>query len=89
MGWLNIREMVTYYTLIMTWKTLRQNTPQYLASKLSTNPDGTISTKNPRLQNTELALRWRMCAQWNNLSSQIRQINSLPRFKSATKAWIK
>ena len=90
MNWLNIREMIEYFTLVATWKILKMNTPQYFASKIDdSNQDGTITTNNPRLQNTEMALRWRMCKAWNKIPSHHRQINTLQRFKSATKTWIK
>ena len=45
-NWLNIREMVEYYTLIMTWKTLKLKSPQHLAGKIVQNQDLTISTTN-------------------------------------------
>ena len=61
----------------------------HLANKIITNPDYKIETNKPRLQNTESALRWRMCTTWNTLPTELRTLNSLPRFKNAAKQWIK
>ena len=87
-NWLNIRELVQYHTLIMAWKVVHHNTPQHLHNKINQDQDLKMTTMNPRLQNTELALRWRICNSWNELETQTRQINTLARYKSAVKTWI-
>ena len=48
-----------------------------------------LVTNIPRLQNTALGTRWRMKDEWNRLPLPLRQMNSLPRFKLRTKAWLK
>ena len=88
-GWMNIREMIKLQTLMMTWKTIRMQKPSHLADKITINHDETLNTRNPRLKNTEMSLRWRMCSTWNTLPLEIRRIRSLPRFKTAVKSWIK
>ena len=87
--WMNIREMILQQTLVMTWKTVRIQKPSHLADNITMNQDELLSTRNPRLKNTEMALIWRMCSSWNTMPLEIRQIRSLPRFKNAVKSWIR
>ena len=87
LNWL--REMICLHTIIMGWKVTKLNTPLHIATQISTSPDNLLSTSNPRLLNTTLSLRWRICQQWNSLPRDIRDINSLPRFKNRVKTWIR
>ena len=87
--WLTIREMVSLYTNIMTWKTITLGAPQHLAERITVHHDRSITTTTPRLKNTALGLRWRMEQEWNRLPQDIRDINSLPRLKARLKVRIK
>ena len=88
-NWLSIKELVFYHTMIMAWKVIKLQTPVDLASKITINQDNTVQTHRPRLINTIMRLRWRICQGWNQLPVDLREINSLPRFKLRIKAWIK
>ena len=63
-------------------------TPRHMSENISINPDKTMTTKIPRLQNTSRGLRWRMVDSWNDTPVEIREIVSLPRFKLRLKSWI-
>ena len=89
MNWLNVRELVKYHTIIMAWKLVYCKTLRHLYDKVTIHDDRSLSTNMPRLQNTELGLRWRLVSEWNSLLPEIQNIQSLPRFKSRTKNWIK
>ena len=88
-NWLDIHEMLKLQTLTMTWKTLYMNQPQHLSENIYKDPLNNIYTTQPRLMNTESNLRWRMCREWNQLPPELKSIQSLPRFKSRAKNWIK
>ena len=87
--WLNIREMTQLHTSVLAWKTIKLGTPQHLADNIHLAQDNNIYTTIPRLQHTQQSLRWRMCQDWNALPPEIKEINSLPRFKHRVKSWIK
>ena len=69
-GWMDIRELAQFHSLLMVWRIIRLNTPSYLADKITVEPDNTISTKNPRLMNTSTGFRWRIIPLWNSLSRE-------------------
>ena len=88
-NWLTIRELTTYHTLVLAWKMVRFSTPRHLANKITIHPDYTMTTEQPRLQNTEMGLRWRIVHEWNTIPQELREAQSLPRFKLNTKKWLK
>ena len=87
MNWLTIIELTEYHTLILAWKLLHFGTPRHLAAKIEIHPDRTMSTTMPRLQNTELGLRWRLVHIWNSIPQDLREVQSLPSFKKKAKKW--
>ena len=70
--WLTIKEMIVQHTLTMAWKVVHLKKTFHPASCITVNPDNTLTTKEPRLQNTTLALRWRMCQHWNQMNHELR-----------------
>ena len=88
-NWLDIHEMIRLQTLTITWKTLYLNQPQHLDENIYRDPNNNLYTTQPRLMNTESNLRWRMCKEWNLLPTELKTIQSLPRFKSRVKTWLK
>ena len=88
-GWLSAKELIVYHTLVMGWEIIKLNTPQCLSELKERQPDNNVTTTSPRLMNTSLRLRWRVCNEWNKLPSELRQINILPRFKTNLKKWFK
>ena len=81
--------MVRQHTLVMAWKAVKLEAPQHIADSISIQPNGSINTTAPRQMNTAQSLRWRMCAEWNQLPQHLKETNSLPRFKTRNKKWIK
>ena len=75
-NWLTVKELLRCHTLIMGWKIVKMGAPATLEEKFVINPDGTIDTKTPRLQNTELGTRWRMLRQWNSIPLELRETGS-------------
>ena len=83
--WLTIRELVVYHTMVTLWKILRFKKPSQLFEKLVWIEDNKIETTNPRLQTTSMYWRWRSTVTWNELSSELRQILRISKFKSELK----
>ena len=88
-GWMTVSEMVDYNTLILLWKTTRQNCPRVLASMMTLDEtDSTIQTTRPRILHTTTAFTWRAAHTWNTLPDDIRNNMSLPNFKKTLKQWL-
>ena len=89
LGWLTIREMANYHSVVQLWKLVRMKKPTIISEKFTINENEKVSTSYPRLQFTELGYRWRATQQWNILPMEIRCNMSLPSFKRQVKSWIK
>ena len=87
-NWLNIHELEKFHTLLLTWKIVRMNTPQYMSEKIKIDQENKISTSKPRLQNTMRGFRWKSIKYWNDLDTDLREEMSLPKFKRNIRKWI-
>ena len=87
-GRLTVKEMICYNTLVTAWKLVWMDTPRLFRQNFELDNDKTLQTKNPRLLNTTLSVRWRVKTEWNKLPSELKNIGNLIRFKSRIKKWI-
>ena len=87
-GWLTIKEMICYNTLVTAWKIVWMETPGLFRQRFELDDDKTLQTKNPRLLNTSLSVRWRVKTEWNKLPNELKNIRNLIRFKTRIKKWI-
>ena len=87
-GWMSVEEMCQHSTLLILWKALRQNSPNYLSEKISIDDDNKVKTNVPRILHTTYGLRWRATYTWNLLPDHIRAELSYNSFKLQTKRWI-
>ena len=87
-NWLDIHELEELHSLMLMWKVVRLNSPQYMADRIEINEENLISTQYPRLQNSLRGFRWKSTAQWNNMDPELREELSLPRFKKNVRRWI-
>ena len=87
-GWLDIDELVQYHSLVQLWRIINLKVPMHIYRKLIINENFTVETLNPRLQNTMTSFRWWTIRAWNDLSQDIRSIQTLPNFKKQVKIWI-
>ena len=83
-GWLSIREMIQYHSLIQLWKIVRMHKPEHFEDYEIDDQD-IISTTPPRLQFTREGFRWRTISDWNKLTPELRELKSLPVFKKKVK----
>ena len=81
-GWMGIRELVVYHSLLTLWKILNYETPRQLFEKFNWINDRKLSTSPPRLQTTEQYWRWRSVKYWNELSDTLRYATIMSTFKS-------
>ena len=84
-NWMTVKEMVKYQTLVAAWKVVVARSPENMATKITVNYDRTMNTKAPRLQNTRRGIRIRMHNEWNSIPQELRDLNTLPKFKIMTK----
>ena len=87
-GWLSIRELTVYHSLLQCWKILRLQKPENMVEHLTLDENNFITTPEPRIQFTLAGFRWRVTRDWNSLPADIRTQRSLPIFKKAVKSWI-
>ena len=84
--WAN--ELIAYHSTIQMWNIIYLGKPEYMAEKVEIDENLDIHTEEPRLINTRTAFRWRTTSMWNTIPTQIRELKSLPRFKSKIKIWL-
>ena len=97
-GWLNVRQMIIFHSLVLVFKTKQDKKPVYLYNKISTrfNVDTRLASTNGirevRKIKTKIGKQSflpRTIDQWNNLPPDIRTITSLMKFKMKLKLWVK
>ena len=100
-GWLPVRDMITYHSLIQAKKTLETENPRYLYEKLVGEKEpvsrymtrlkvGVDMVSDPfRLELARKSWRWRVKKQWGKVPGRIRGIEGNMRlFKSELKKWL-
>ena len=80
-NWLTIKEQIELTTAIQTLKLVNLRKPPRLLERMTILTDKTIRVQQPRLQLSEDCFRWRSAAQWNNLSTELREVSSISIFK--------
>ena len=99
-GWLSVKQLVVYQTVIMIHKSMKTESPSYIYSRLS-NPDtfrtrqstsGSIrqdETFNSKSSHPRTSFRYRVAHDYNLIPANIRAISNLTSFKVKLKQWIK
>ena len=97
-GWLSIRQLVSYHSLLQVYKTKQNQKPEYFYKKFSKNfPYRTRFATGSRIKQDELVnselgksnFTYRAVFEWNELPTEIRQIPKLGKFKKELKQWIR
>ena len=97
-GWLSVRQMVTYYDLVLVYKIRRDKKPVYLYNKLSRmnhyntrlmtvhmiSPPDQLKTKIAKTSFINRAI-----TQWNSLPVELHTIDTLDAFKVKAKLWVR
>ena len=71
-GWMNIKQMILYYSLIQCWKILKLKTPISMYREFTIEDNWMISTLTPRLQLTASCIRWNIISKWNSVNEDLR-----------------
>ena len=98
-GWLSIRQLVFYHSVINIYKTLQTTYPKYIFNKLSSEfPYNTRLAQSEsvrmgpafqcKLELTEKSFLNRATVSFNKLPSDLRQIRKIDDFKSQLKIWV-
>ena len=97
-GWLNVKQMITYHSLVLIFKAKQDRKPVYLYNQISTsfNFNTRLAVTNgindQRRINSNLGKQSflpRTVVLWNKLPPDIRSLTNLLKFKAALKPWVK
>ena len=90
LGWLTVKQLVTYHTLLTVYRVRQTKEPEYLSSILCKDSRfGKIIVPNTRLTLTQKSFTTRGACNWNSLPPEIRKLDTLSCFKQEVKKWIK
>ena len=87
-GWMSIKDMISYHSLIMVWKILYLKKPKHIYNTITTEDDNLILLTKPRLQFTSRGFKHRASLEWNQLPTTLRNEDSISIFKKTLKKWI-
>ena len=96
-GWLSVKQLVVYHSLLLVFKINRDGKPGYLSEKLK--KDFSYRTRQatgnclvvqgtPDSDNTKTAFVHRTTIMWNNLPLNVRKIQVFLKFKHEVKNWV-
>ena len=98
-GWLSVNQLVFYHSVLLVYKVRLNKTPRYLDTmhnswsyqyRTRQAESGLVKmVGRPRLEITRNSFRWRAANQYNQLSADIRNSETLVIFKLRVKTWIK
>ena len=100
-GWLSVRQLEVFHSIVQVYKTLSTGAPQHLYDRLRKSGDFPYNTRlatsgsirmgpsfKTRLNITERSFVNRATAHYNSIPDEIRQCPTLETFKRKLKAWI-
>ena len=99
-GWLSVKQLVIYQSVIMIHKTMKTESPSYIHSRLSNpytyrtrqNTSGSIrqdETFSSKSSLPRTSFRYRGAHDYNQIPANIRNISNLTSFKVKLKQWIR
>ena len=97
-GWLNIRQMIVYHSLIIIYQAKHDKKPTYLYDRISTSfnvatrlaeSNGIKETRKMKSNLGKQSFIPRAIHYWNRLPADVRTISKLERFKVCVRQWVK
>ena len=97
-GWLSVREMIAYHSLILVHKAKQDKKTTYIYDKISTpfNVNTRLARSNGIKENWRMKSKigkqsfiTRATTEWNRLPPDIRTASSLRIFKEKLRIWVK
>ena len=98
LGWLSVRQLSVYHSILQIFKTKQEKKPAYFNAKFSRQfpRDTRLSTGNGirvdkkiRNQLSKQNFSYRAVDIWNKLPREMRLVRKLPKFKQKLKEWTK
>ena len=87
--WLTVWELIEFHSVIQLWKILKWKIPTAIYREYHIDNDWIISTiMRPRLQMTSKCFKWRIVKKWNDLSQDLREIDTISIFKKLLRKFI-
>ena len=88
-GWMTVRQLIFYHTILTTFRIRQSGEPEYLNDLMTRdNNRGSIIVPNTKLSLAKKSYCFRASVQWNCLPVEIRNIETKQRFKSELRKWI-
>ena len=96
-GWLSIRQMISYHSLILVYKAKQDKKPTYIFNKISTpfHVITRLARSNGIKENWTMKSKIgkqsfipRTTTEWNRLPPDIRSTSSLGKFKEKLRKWV-
>ena len=96
-GWMSVRQLVLFHTMVLTFKIRKDKKPEYLHEKLSCqfhyNTRLAAGNAIRRTEQIDSDVRWksfvpRSTREWNLLPVKIQSMNNLKKFKKELRIWI-
>ena len=88
-GWLTVRQMVVYHTLLTVHSIRISKQPEYLSKLLlNENHNGNIIVSNVQLGLLRNSFAFRGAISWNKLPRMIRLEESKTKFKNGVRRWV-
>ena len=97
-GWLNVRQMIVFHSLVLLFKAKLERKPFYLYDQISATfnmntrlavNNGIRETRRVKSTLAKQSFIPRAISQWNSLPWNLRTISSLVKFKTRVKSWVK
>ena len=90
LGWLTVKQLILYHTLLTVYRVRSTQEPEYLASILRReNYYGKIIIPNTNLSLYRKSFGYRGACNWNSLPHEIRHLEPISTFKRELRVWIK
>ena len=97
-GWLSVRQMISYHSLVLLFRAKLEKTPTYIYTKVSTpfnvitrlaRSNGIKECRRTKSTIGKQSFIPRTITQWNRLPPDIRTITRIGMFKVKLKQWVK
>jgi hypothetical protein len=98
-GWLSVKQLVFYRSVVLVFKTLKHQQPQYIFQKLNTtfpydtrlaesNAIRTGESFQPKLELTKKSFVHRATKSYNEIPGSLRQAQNVKTFQKKLKQWV-
>ena len=96
-GWLSVKQLYVYHSLLLVFKMQQSGKPAYLKEKFRNNfayrtrqatRSCFVISETPRTEKSRKSFVHSNIITWNSLPADIRKIDKLPRFKQKLKEWV-